>query len=227
MPHFLEDIPEEEPHCKSHKIVGSYESSIDIFPHDDHLSYDHSIHFGDNNSHYSTCQRLSSPDSSACKSTHSSLVGHQNLLIDEEELEAHKHLANEIELVFQNVSHTISSENCQRQVLSEVCGFASPGQILAVMGPSGSGKTTLLNVLSGRVKPSQGSITLNGVSINKQLRRRIGYVLQQDIFFASLTLKQTLVVSESFIAQWPCHQSRKLSSSCKYNIVCVCVCVYI
>lgn len=71
--------------------------------------------------------------------------------------------------------------------------FTSPGQVLAVMGPSGCGKTTLLDALSGQRPVDSGSIRLNRERLSKKWRRRICYVLQQDIFFAELTLHETLM----------------------------------
>lgn len=60
------------------------------------------------------------------------------------------------------------------------------------MGPSGCGKTTLLDALSGQRPIDSGSIRLNRERLSKKWRRRICYVLQQDIFFAELTLRETL-----------------------------------
>ncbi|XP_033731123.1 ABC transporter G family member 21-like, partial [Pecten maximus] len=54
------------------------------------------------------------------------------------------------------------------------------------------GKTTLLNVLAGRIPCHSGAITLNESPFNKALRRRLGYVLQNDIFLSNLTLWETL-----------------------------------
>ncbi|WAR01365.1 AB22G-like protein [Mya arenaria] len=55
-----------------------------------------------------------------------------------------------------------------------------------------AGKTTLLNVISGRQKLTSGEITLSGVQFGKQLRRRLGFVLQSDVLFSNLTLWETL-----------------------------------
>lgn len=60
------------------------------------------------------------------------------------------------------------------------------------MGPSGCGKTTLLDCLSGQKQLDSGSVRLNRERLSKKWRRRICYVLQQDIFFAGLTLRETL-----------------------------------
>ncbi|XP_060678259.1 uncharacterized protein LOC132808835 isoform X2 [Hemiscyllium ocellatum] len=57
----------------------------------------------------------------------------------------------------------------------------------------GSGKTTLLSVLSGRQPVRAGTVKMNGMPLNKRLRRSICYVMQQDIFFANLTLRDTLM----------------------------------
>ncbi|KAJ8973758.1 hypothetical protein NQ317_006648, partial [Molorchus minor] len=93
-----------------------------------------------------------------------------------------------VHLAFRGITVTVGN----RHILQEVDGLVRPGQILAVMGPSGCGKTTLLNALSGRLKLDAGQIFLNRDPLCKRWKRRICYVLQQDIFFPDLTLRQTL-----------------------------------
>ena len=67
-------------------------------------------------------------------------------------------------------------------------------QLLRINNYVGSGKTTLMNVIAGRQAFTSGKITLNGAPFGKQLRRRLGFVLQNDVFFSNLTLWETLYV---------------------------------
>jgi ABC-type branched-subunit amino acid transport system ATPase component len=49
----------------------------------------------------------------------------------------------------------------------------SAGEVLSVIGPNGAGKTTLFNVITGRVRPTEGSVMLHGQAIQRMPPFRI------------------------------------------------------
>ncbi|KAJ1406351.1 P-loop containing nucleoside triphosphate hydrolase [Sesbania bispinosa] len=80
-----------------------------------------------------------------------------------------------------------------RKVLTGVTGVASSGELTAMLGPSGSGKTTLLTALAGRLAGKvSGSITYNGNSDPACMKRKIGFVSQDDVVYPHLTVLETL-----------------------------------
>jgi len=82
----------------------------------------------------------------------------------------------------------------QKEILHGVTGSVAPGETLAIMGPSGSGKTTLLNLLGGRNQSGiTGQNTYNDIPYNKALKRRMGFVTQDDVLYPHLTVRETLV----------------------------------
>ncbi|KAK7289602.1 hypothetical protein RIF29_03356 [Crotalaria pallida] len=87
-------------------------------------------------------------------------------------------------------------EGRYKKILKGITGSIGPGEILALMGPSGSGKTTLLRVIGGRLLNNvKGTITYNDVPYTPAVKRRIGFVAQEDVLFPELTVEETLVFS--------------------------------
>ena len=67
------------------------------------------------------------------------------------------------------------------------------------MGPSGSGKTSLLSILGGRTPKGAtiasgegGGVLFNGEPLTKGAKRQLGFVLQDDLLYESLTVHETL-----------------------------------
>ncbi|WP_421118841.1 ABC transporter ATP-binding protein [Aquihabitans daechungensis] len=70
------------------------------------------------------------------------------------------------------------------------------GEITVLIGPSGCGKTTTLRMINRLVDPTDGVITIDGIDIREQsvtdLRRGIGYVIQQIGLFPHRTIAQNI-----------------------------------
>ncbi|PLR94428.1 ABC transporter ATP-binding protein [Bacillus sp. T33-2] len=70
------------------------------------------------------------------------------------------------------------------------------GELVVFIGPSGCGKTTLLKMVNRLIQPSSGKIFVNGKDISTvdpiELRRNIGYVIQNTGLFPHMTIKENL-----------------------------------
>ncbi|MBW3579288.1 MAG: betaine/proline/choline family ABC transporter ATP-binding protein [Actinobacteria bacterium] len=70
------------------------------------------------------------------------------------------------------------------------------GEIVILVGPSGCGKTTTMKMVNRLIEPSSGRIFLEGEDVTRanpdQLRRRIGYVIQQIGLFPHMTIHENI-----------------------------------
>jgi ABC-type multidrug transport system ATPase subunit len=83
----------------------------------------------------------------------------------------------------------------RKGLLTDVDLAILPGELVGLMGPSGAGKSTLISALSGYLPPSAGSVTINGRDVYDnydEFRGLIGYVPQDDIMHADLTVGEAL-----------------------------------
>ena len=58
-----------------------------------------------------------------------------------------------------------------------------PGEAVAVVGPSGSGKSTLLKCLGGLMKPSAGSVSLDGNNMTRLTGKELVQLRQKTVSF--------------------------------------------
>lgn len=69
------------------------------------------------------------------------------------------------------------------------------GEIFGLLGPNGAGKTTLISMLSGLIKPTSGSFSIDGLDYSrnkKTLKKHIGIVPQEYALYPSLTALENL-----------------------------------
>ncbi len=84
-----------------------------------------------------------------------------------------------------------------------------PGEIVVLVGPSGCGKTTTMKMINRIIEPTSGRIYLQGEDVTTvnadQLRRRIGYVIQQVGLFPHMSIADNIAVVPKMLG-WDRHR---------------------
>lgn len=92
-----------------------------------------------------------------------------------------------------------------RQLLRDISVTVPQGSVIGVLGKNGAGKTTLLEILLGFSPASSGSSHLFGhdsFRLPVAVKRRIGFVPQQDELVGMLTGEQQLLLNASLNSRW-------------------------
>ncbi len=84
--------------------------------------------------------------------------------------------------------------------LDDVSLHAGHGELVGIIGPNGAGKTTLFDVVSGFLRPDQGTVELRGVDVTdrtaaSRARLGLGRSFQDSRLFSALTVRDALAVS--------------------------------
>lgn len=92
----------------------------------------------------------------------------------------------------------ISKSYGKTVILKDLSFTVRDGEFLILIGPSGCGKTTTLKMINRLIEPNSGRILIDGqdsAEINPvELRRHIGYVIQQIGLFPNMTVAQNICV---------------------------------
>jgi len=105
-----------------------------------------------------------------------------------------------------------------RLILEDVRCEIYQGEVLGILGPNGAGKTSLLEVLSGRYRPQQGQVFLNGrdisrLPIHKRAELGLARTYQTPVIPYTLTVYEVLKAARKafkprlsqYDAEWACN----------------------
>ncbi|HEY0791841.1 MAG TPA: ATP-binding cassette domain-containing protein [Chthoniobacterales bacterium] len=94
-----------------------------------------------------------------------------------------------------------------------------PAKTTVLIGPSGCGKSTLLRIIIGLIEPTTGIVEVDGqrLSANNllELRRRIGYVIQEGGLFAHLTAAQNVLLMANHLKRPAAYKQSRLKELCE------------
>jgi ABC-2 type transport system ATP-binding protein len=101
---------------------------------------------------------------------------------------------NEI-VCLKNVTKTFQN----KPAVIDVSFSIGKGEIVAILGPNGAGKTTTISMILGLINPTAGEVTLfNQQPQNKQVREKIGTMLQEVSVMPGLKVKEILELIRSY-----------------------------
>jgi putative ABC transport system ATP-binding protein len=127
----------------------------------------------------------------------------------------HTQSKNLIEL--SNVTKSFTLASGTFQALKNVNLQVPKGQLIAITGKSGSGKSTLLNIIAGIDKPTQGSVSINGIQVQKLSEsalatwrgKNVGVVFQFFQLLPTLTILENVMLPMDFCNSYPKGERRE------------------
>jgi osmoprotectant transport system ATP-binding protein len=117
--------------------------------------------------------------------------------------------ADAAEIVFDHVTKRYPGQD--RPAVDDLSLTIPAGEICVLIGPSGGGKTTAMKLVNRLIPLSEGDITIDGTSILDldpvELRRGIGYVIQQIGLFPHMTIEANVATVPKLVG-WDRERTR-------------------
>ena len=99
-------------------------------------------------------------------------------------------------LALDSVNLIYQTEKDETEAVRDLTVSVDEGEFIALVGPSGCGKTTLLSMIAGLIKPTSGSVIIDGADADPSAGL-VGYMLQRDNLFEWLTIEQNVLLGLS------------------------------
>ena len=99
-------------------------------------------------------------------------------------------------LALDSVNLIYQTEKDETEAVRDLTVSVDEGEFIALVGPSGCGKRTVLFMIAGLIKPTSGSVIIDGADADPSAGL-VGYMLQRDNLFEWLTIEQNVLLGLS------------------------------
>lgn len=110
-----------------------------------------------------------------------------------------------------NLTKTFETAQGTTVAADRISFEVADGEICVLLGPSGCGKTTTLKMINRLIQPTSGKIYIDGKDTDEydpvELRRTIGYVIQQIGLFPNMTVEENICVVPKLLG-WDMNKAR-------------------
>lgn len=115
-------------------------------------------------------------------------------------------------LELRDVSYQVDDEEQEKDILKHI-SLTIDGGFVAITGPNGGGKSTLAKLIAGIIKPTGGSVWLDGeditnLSVTEHAKRGVSFAFQQPVRFKGLTVLDLITLAAG--------REISVSSACQY-----------
>lgn len=102
------------------------------------------------------------------------------------------------EMIMLSIKHLTKIYSGNKKAVDDISLDIQSGEFIAFIGTSGSGKTTALRMINRMIEATEGQIEIDGKDVRSmnpvELRRSIGYVIQQIGLMPHMTIKENIVL---------------------------------
>lgn len=102
------------------------------------------------------------------------------------------------EMIMLSIKHLTKIYSGNKKAVDDISLDIQSGEFIAFIGTSGSGKTTALRMINRMIEATKGQIEIDGKDVRSmnpvELRRSIGYVIQQIGLMPHMTIKENIVL---------------------------------
>ena len=111
-------------------------------------------------------------------------------------------------LEFRNVSYSVAGKDILKNI-----NLTIDDRFVAITGPNGSGKSTMAKLIAGIIKPTEGSILMDGVditdlSITERAKAGISFAFQQPVRFKGITVRDLISLASG--------KNTSIAEACSY-----------